>query len=142
METPDPLETALAAVREGKSRGAVRRALRDLGLDDEERERVYRRARSAVLRSNLPAEFRRAARLHLLIGLGSGVVALGLIGLSLLLVRAMYFSEGEKPLTGDLSIVFVCVSSLGAAGLSVGEILYSFRRRRDAREEESRPPGS
>jgi len=137
---PDPFDAALAAVREGKSRAAVRRALRDLGVDEDESERLYRRARSACLRANLPAELRRSARLHLLIGLVSGAISLGLIALSLLLVRAMYFTDGEKPLNGDVSIVFVCGASLGSVGLSLGEILFSVRRRKAAREEESRLP--
>jgi hypothetical protein len=140
MTKPDPLEAALSALREGKGRGAVVRSLRALGLESAEADRLYHRARSARLRENLPDELRRSSRLHLAIGLGTGVFSLGLVALTGLLVRGMYFSEAAKPLTGDLGILWSALSSLGCLGLSIGEILYARRRLKEARELESPPP--
>ena len=138
MSEPDPFDVALGAFQAGRSRGAVLAALRGLGLDEREADRVCHRARTAHLKEGLPAEWRKAGRKHAVIGSVALVFSLVLVVVSGLVIKAMYFTPGEKPLNGDVHVIWISAVSLGCVGLSLGEFAYARRLLRQAREEEAR----
>jgi hypothetical protein len=134
MDGREPFDVALDALRAGRSRGAVLAALRGLGLERREADRVFHLARTAHLKDGLPGEWRKAGRKHAVIGLVALAFSCLLVLLAAALVRAMYFTPGEKPLNGDMNVIWVSAVSLGCVGLSIGELAYARRVLRQARE--------